>query len=164
MLRNMRMVCMTLALTAVTVAISTPCYSQLVRVDIQVHRTGGPTGGTVEIRLASRPMHRSGLCKSGNPGLVKEHCDGDEIEWWVNPGQLNAGERLEITNAPNRAWCFPNIPITITPSSGPVSHASGQAFAACSLDKYGLWWSYAISLYDATGLIATTDPGAIIFP
>ncbi len=148
---------------------SSAAWGQQVDVRIQITRT--PSG--IDIRIQQPQGRFVGLCRSGNPNASpynnannrKPQCDGDQFEWTLAGNALDPGETLRIMSAPNHADCFQNLPRVFHPTTGVQVQLSGPAKDVCALDKYGYYWPYVIVLYDSTGgILASTDPGGIIFP
>lgn len=100
------------------------------------------------------------ICKNTNP----PHCAGEEISWKVIGGGLQPGQTMVIRDADPSNHCFPNVPVTI-----PYPHNtadSGPPEPACRQNPLGHGWEYVVDLYEAgqASPVASTDPGAIIFP
>jgi len=163
MRKRLGVVCLTVALLLIVTATASPSYGTSVDVTIKLKNKGS----SCEIELKDKRF--KGVCMSGaNP----KKCDGDAITWKVNASRCTKLSQwtLVITNAPGHPACFEQSPTLLPGIVAQFTHSdtsdksSGQPLDACSKHKYGTYWPYVVSLYGPSGLVETTDPGAIIFP
>lgn len=100
-------------------------------------------------------------CPEICPGFL---CDGEEVEWWIGGGGLDADETLVIRDADPSDPCFPNIPVTISPPNNVAP--SGSPLSPCVVEGQNHYWQYVVEVYKAgtADPVASTDPGAIIHP
>jgi hypothetical protein len=91
-------------------------------------------------------------------------CDGEEVEWWIGGGGLDADETLVISDADLSDPCFPNVPVTISPPNNVA--LSGSPLLRCLEQGTDHTWRYVVEVYKAgtADPVASTDPGAIIHP
>jgi len=156
--------CLTIVVALVVFAISSPGYAQ-VEVRIKVDRD------PIVIDMDEKGRRFVGLCKNPNK------CDSNTFKWTLKGNnQLEADEELWILSAPGHLECFEStlgvqgLVAKFTTTNQGDPQFSGDPNPACSLDKYGTYWPYVIVLYKVDPvnhertLLATTDPGAVIFP
>lgn len=92
------------------------------------------------------------------------YCDGEEVEWWIGGGGLDADETLVIRDADPSNHCFPNIPVTISHPNN-VAY-SGLPLPPCVIEGEDHKWRYVVEVFKegTADPVASTDPGAIIHP
>ena len=92
------------------------------------------------------------------------YCDGEEVEWWIGGGGLDADETLVIRDADPSNRCFPNIPVTISDPNNAAP--SGPPLSPCVIAGSDHTWRYIVEVFKQGTVdpVASTDPGAIIHP
>ena len=178
MRRAVRWICLSMVLSMILIAIPSPSHganeseptAQPDPGQVFILVTGSPD--TCQIRIQQPGNRFKGVCSSG-PN--EEKCDNNQLSWFVKGNVCNLeGWTLKILNAPGHPGCFEETAdeagVVAVMNEAQTSAASGPPHMLCALDKYGTYWPYVITLLgppDAAGarpVIATTDPGAVIFP